>query len=59
MFLLNLITLGSILEEQDNLSTPKVCIVVAALSEEQKADALLFLKNDIEVVTVLPAVRQS
>ena len=55
MVLFNQVTLINILEGQDNLSTPEVCKAVAKLNEEQKADALLFLNNNIEELAVLPA----
>ena len=53
MVLLNQVTLRNILEGQDDLSTPEVHKAVAKLNEEQKADALLFLNNNIEELAVL------
>ena len=35
------------------LKTPEVRMAVAALAEEQKADALLFLNNNIKVLAAL------
>ena len=55
MVLFNQVTLRNILEGQDNLSTPEVRKVVAKLNEEQKADALLFLNNNIEEPAIQPA----
>ena len=55
MVLFNQVTLRNILEGQDDLSTPEVHKAVAKLNEEQKADALLFLNNNIEELAVLPA----
>ena len=48
MVLFNQVTLRNILEDQDDLSTPEVRKAVAKLNEEQKADTLLFLNNNIE-----------
>ena len=48
MVLFKQVTLRNILEGQDDLSTPKVCKVVANLNEEQKADALLFLNKKLK-----------
>ena len=50
MVLFNQLTLGNFLNRRDDLGTPEVCMVVAALAEEQKADALLFLNNNIEAL---------
>ena len=55
MVQINQVTLRNILEGWDDLSTPEVCKAVAELNEEQKADALLFLINNIEELAVLPA----
>ena len=53
MVLFNQVTLRNILVGWDDLSTPEVRKVVAELNEEQKADALLFLNNNIEELAVL------
>ena len=50
MVLLHQLTLRNILNGRDDLGTPEVCMAVAALAEKQKADALLFLKNNIEAL---------
>ena len=42
MVLFNQLTLRNILNGRDDLGTPEVHMAVAALAEEQKADALLF-----------------
>ena len=55
MVLFNQLTLRNILNGQDDLGTPIVCMAVAALAEKQKADALLFLNNNIEVLAALPS----
>ena len=55
MVLFNQVTLRNILEGQDDLSTLEVRKAVAELNAEQKADALLFLNNNIEELVVLPA----
>ena len=49
----------NILNGRDDLGTPEVRMAVAALVEEQKVDALLFLKNNIEVLAALPSGRGS
>ena len=54
MVLFNQVTLRNILEGIDDLSTPEVCMAVAALNEEQKADTLLLLNNNIKELAVLP-----
>ena len=59
MVLFNQVTLRNILEGRDDLSTPEVRKAVAELNAEQKADALLFLNNNIEELAVLPAGRGS
>ena len=59
MVLFNQLTLRNILNGQDDLGTPEVHMVVAALAEEQKADALLFLNNNIEELAVLPAAGEA
>ena len=59
MVLFNQATLRNILEGQDDLSTPEVHKAVAKLNEKQKADALLFLNNNIEELAVLPAGREA
>ena len=56
MVLYNQVTLRNILEGQEDLSTPEVRKAVAKLNKEQKADALLFLNNNIKELAVLPAV---
>ena len=53
MVLFNQLTLINILNGQDDLETPYVCIAVAALAEEQKVDALLFLNNNLETQAAL------
>ena len=55
----NQLTLRNILNGRDDLGTPDVRMAVAALAEEQKADALLFLNNDIEALAALPSGRGS
>ena len=55
MVLFNQVTLRNILEGWEDLSTPELCKAVAKLNAEQKADALLFLNNNIEELAVLPA----
>lgn len=59
MILFNQVKLRKVLKGRDNLSTIEVCMAVAALNEEQKADALLFLNNNIEELAVLPASQGS
>ena len=59
MVLFNQLTLRNILNGRDDLGTPKVRMAVAALAEEQKVDALLFLNNDIEALAALPSGRGS
>ena len=59
MVLFNHLALRNILNRQDDLGTPEVCMAVAALAEEQKADALLFLNNYIEALAALPSGRGS
>ena len=59
MVLFNQLTLRNILNGRDDLGAPKVCMVVAALAEEQKADALLFLNNNIEALAALLSGRGS
>ena len=59
MVLFNQLTLRNILNGRDDLGTPEVRMAVAALAEEQKADALLFLNNNIEALAALPSVRGS
>ena len=41
----NQLALRNIFNKQDDLGTPKVHMVVAAMAEEKKVDALLFLNN--------------
>ena len=53
MVLFNQLTLRNILNGRDDLGTPEVCMAVAALAEEQKADTLLFLNNNIEALAAL------
>ena len=53
MVLFNQLTLRNILNGQDDLGTPEVRMVVAALGEVHKEDALLFLDNNIEVLSSL------
>ena len=55
MVLFNKLTLRNILNGQDNLDTPEMRMAVAALAKEQKADALLFLNNNIEALAALPS----
>ena len=57
--LFNQLTLRNILNGRDDLGTPDVCMVGAALVEEQKADALLFLNNNIEALAALLSGRGS
>ena len=59
MVLFNQLTLKNILNGRDDFGTPEMCIGVAALAEEQKADALLFLNNNIEVLAALPSGQSS
>ena len=59
MVLLNQLTLKNILNRQDDLGTSEVRMAVAVLAEEQNADALLFLNNNIEVLATLPSGRDS
>ena len=59
MVLFNQLTLRNILNRQDDLGTPEVRMPVAALAEEQKADALLFLNNNIEALAALLSGRGS
>ena len=56
---LNQLTLRNILNGRDDLGTPEVRMAVAALTEEQKVDALLFLNNNIEALAALPSGRDS
>ena len=53
--LFNQVNLRNILEGQDDLITPKLRKAVVKLNEEQKADTLLFLNNNIEQLAILPA----
>ena len=53
MVLFNQLTLKNILNRQDDLGTPEVRMAVAALAEEQKSDALLFLNDNIEALAAL------
>ena len=55
MVLFNQLTLKNILNGQDDLGTPDVRMAVAALAGKQKADALLFLNNNIEALAALPS----
>ena len=57
IFLFNQVTLRNILEGQDDQSTPEVRMAMAALNEEQKADTLLFLNNNIEELAILHSGR--
>ena len=59
MVLFNQLTLKNLLNEQDDLGTPDVSMEVAALAEEQKADTLLLLNNNIKVLAALPSGRCS
>ena len=59
MVLFNQLTLRNILNGRDDLGTPEVRMAVAALAEEQKADALLFLNNNIEALAALLSGRGS
>ena len=52
MVLFNQLTQRNILNGQDDLGTPEMSMAVAALAEEQKADALL-LDNNIEALAAL------
>ena len=53
MVLFNQLTLRNILNRRDDLGTPEMCMAVAALAEEQKADALLFLNYKIDTLAAL------
>ena len=59
MVLFNQLTLRNILNGRDDLGTPEVRMAVAALAEEQKADTLLFLNNNIEALAALLSGRGS
>ena len=53
MVLFNQLTLKNTINGRDDLGTPEVRMAVAAWTEEQKADALLFLNNNIEALAAL------
>ena len=55
MVLFNLSTLRNILKFCNDISTPEVWMAVAALNEKKKADALLFLNNNIEEPAIPPS----
>ena len=59
MVLFNQLNLRNILNRQDDLGTPEMHMAVAALAEEQKANTLLFLNNNIEALAALPSGRGS
>ena len=45
MALFNQLAQINILNRQNDLGTPEVCMVVVAMAEDQKADTLLFSNN--------------
>ena len=53
--LFNQLTLRNIFNGRDDLETPEMRMAVAALVEERKADAILFLNNHIEALAALPS----
>ena len=53
MVLFNQLNLRNILNGQDDLGTPEMCMAVAALAEEQKVDTLLFLNNNTKALAAL------
>ena len=59
MVLFNQVTSNNILKGQNNFNTSEVRKTVAKLNEEQKADALLFLDNNLEELAMLPAGQKS
>ena len=54
MALFNQLTLRSILNGRNNLGTPELRAAVASMSEEQKDDALVFLKCNTKELAGLP-----
>ena len=54
MALFNQITLRNILNGRNNLGTLELRAAVASMSEEQKDDALVFLKCNTEELAGLP-----
>lgn len=54
MVLFNCLLLRRTLNGQDDLRTPDVRMAASAYEEEQKADTLLFLNNNIEALVTLP-----
>ena len=52
LVLFNQLTLRNILNGRDEFGTHEMRMAVAALAEEQKADTLLFLNNNIEALAV-------
>ena len=54
MALFNHLTLRNILNGRNNLGTPELRAAVAPMSEEQKDDALIFLKCNTEDLAGLP-----
>ena len=54
MALFNLLTLCNIHNGRNNLGTPELKTTIASMSEEQKDDALVFLKCNTEELAGLP-----
>ena len=57
MALFNQLTLPNILNSRNNLGTLELRAAVASMSEEQKDDALVFLKCNTEELAGLPDVQ--